>query len=98
MVRAVKDSKFVTLLQENGMIRSRLAAMIAAEIPVWAKAVEIAGMKIQQQGISRLLRSRSAAGEGVRSIESANALTSTLSHGRGSSPPALQQRLSKPAR
>src|SRR6185436_4630243 len=53
MVRAVKDPKFVTLLQENGIDPiaegpEKFAAMIAAEIPVWAKAVEIAGVKIQQ--------------------------------------------------
>jgi len=53
MVRAVKDPKFVSLLQENGIDPiaegpEKFAAMIAAEIPVWAKAVEIAGVKIQQ--------------------------------------------------
>jgi tripartite-type tricarboxylate transporter receptor subunit TctC len=53
MVRAVKDPKFVALLQENGIDPiaegpDKFAAMIAAEIPVWAKAVDIAGVKIQQ--------------------------------------------------
>jgi tripartite-type tricarboxylate transporter receptor subunit TctC len=53
MVKAVKDPKFVALLQENGIDPiaegpEKFAAMIAAEIPVWAKAVDIAGVKIQQ--------------------------------------------------
>ena len=53
MVRAVKDPKFVALLQENGIDPiaegpEKFTAMIAAEIPVWAKAVDIAGVKIQQ--------------------------------------------------
>jgi hypothetical protein len=53
MVRAVRDPKFVTQLQENGIDPiaegpEKVAAMIAAEIPVWGRAVEIAGVKIQQ--------------------------------------------------
>ena len=53
MVKAVKDPKFVRQLQENGIDPiaegpEKFAAMIAAEIPVWAKAVDIAGVKIQQ--------------------------------------------------
>jgi tripartite-type tricarboxylate transporter receptor subunit TctC len=53
MIKAVKDPKFVGLLQENGIDPiaegpEKFAAMIAAEIPVWAKAVEISGVKIQQ--------------------------------------------------
>jgi tripartite-type tricarboxylate transporter receptor subunit TctC len=53
MVRAVKDAKFLPLLQENGIDPiaegpEKFAAMIAAELPVWKKAVEIAGVKIQQ--------------------------------------------------
>jgi tripartite-type tricarboxylate transporter receptor subunit TctC len=53
MVRAVKDPKFLPLLQENGIDPiaegpEKFAAMIAAELPVWAKAVDIAGIKIQQ--------------------------------------------------
>jgi tripartite-type tricarboxylate transporter receptor subunit TctC len=53
MMRAIKDPKFAALLQENGIDPiaegpEKFAAMIAAELPVWAKAVEIAGVKIQQ--------------------------------------------------
>ena len=53
MIKATKDPKFVKVLQENGIDPiaegpEKFAAMIAAELPVWAKAVEIAGVKIQQ--------------------------------------------------
>jgi tripartite-type tricarboxylate transporter receptor subunit TctC len=53
MERAAKDPKFVELLQNNGIDPQvegpeKFAAFIASEIPNWAKAVEIAGVKISQ--------------------------------------------------
>jgi tripartite-type tricarboxylate transporter receptor subunit TctC len=53
MIRATKDPKFLAVLQDNGIDPiaegpEKFAAMIAAELPVWAKAVDIAGVKIQQ--------------------------------------------------
>ena len=52
MANAAKDSKFVELLQRNGIDPAvegpeKFAAFIAAEIPNWAKAVEIADVKVQ---------------------------------------------------
>ena len=52
MVRAAKDPKFAELLQEQGIDPiaegpEKFAAMIASEIPIWAKAVEIAGVKLK---------------------------------------------------
>jgi tripartite-type tricarboxylate transporter receptor subunit TctC len=52
MTNAAKDSKFVELLLNNGIDSAvegpeKFAAFIAAEIPNWAKAVEIAGVKVQ---------------------------------------------------
>ena len=52
MENAAKDPKFVELLQNNGIDPAvegpeKFAAFIAAEIPNWAKAVEIAGVKVQ---------------------------------------------------
>jgi tripartite-type tricarboxylate transporter receptor subunit TctC len=52
MANAAKDPKFVELLQNNGIDPAvegpeKFAAFIAAEIPNWAKAVEIAGVKVQ---------------------------------------------------
>ena len=53
MVKAVKDPKFVEQLESNGIEplaegSEKFAAMIGAEIPVWADAVEIAGVKVQR--------------------------------------------------
>ena len=53
MIRATKDPKFLAVLTEAGIDPiaegpEKFAAMIAAELPVWKKAVEIAGVKIQQ--------------------------------------------------
>jgi tripartite-type tricarboxylate transporter receptor subunit TctC len=53
MVKAVKDPKFVEQLESNGIEplaegSEKFAAMIAAEIPVWGQAVEIAGVKVQR--------------------------------------------------
>jgi tripartite-type tricarboxylate transporter receptor subunit TctC len=53
MARAAKDPKFIDLLRDNGIDPAiegpeKFAALIAAEIPNWAKAVEIAGVKIAQ--------------------------------------------------
>ena len=53
MVRAGKDPKFVEQLHDNGIDPAvegpeKFAAFIAAEIPNWAKAVDIAGVKIEQ--------------------------------------------------
>jgi tripartite-type tricarboxylate transporter receptor subunit TctC len=53
MVRAGQDPKFVEQLMINGVDplaegSEKFAAMIAAELPVWAEAVNIAGVKLQQ--------------------------------------------------
>jgi tripartite-type tricarboxylate transporter receptor subunit TctC len=53
MARAGKDPKFIELLRDNGIDPAiegpeKLAKLIAAEIPNWAKAVDIAGVKIEQ--------------------------------------------------
>ena len=47
-----EDPKFVELLRDQGIDPAiegpeKFAALIAAEIPNWAKAVEIAGVKVQ---------------------------------------------------
>ena len=52
MVRAVNDPKFAEQLRNSGIEPlaegpEKFGAMIASEIPVWAKAVEIAGVKLQ---------------------------------------------------
>jgi tripartite-type tricarboxylate transporter receptor subunit TctC len=52
MMRAAKDPKFIELLQQNGIDPAiegpdKLAAFVKSEIPNWAKAVEIAGVKVQ---------------------------------------------------
>jgi tripartite-type tricarboxylate transporter receptor subunit TctC len=52
MMRAGKDPKFIEQLQTNGIDPAiegpeKFAAFIAAEIPNWAKAVEIAGVKVE---------------------------------------------------
>jgi tripartite-type tricarboxylate transporter receptor subunit TctC len=52
MANAAKDPKFVELLQNNGIDPQvegpkKFAEFIAAEIPNWAKAVEIAGVKVK---------------------------------------------------
>ena len=52
MVAAVKDPKFAEQLTINGVDplaegSEKFAAMIAAEIPIWAEAVRIAGVKLQ---------------------------------------------------
>jgi tripartite-type tricarboxylate transporter receptor subunit TctC len=52
MDRAGKDDKFIEQLQTNGIDPAiegpeKFAALIAAEIPNWAKAVDIAGVKVQ---------------------------------------------------
>jgi len=52
MASAAKDPKFVELLQNNGIDPAvegpkKFAEFIAAEIPNWAKAVEIAGVKVK---------------------------------------------------
>ena len=49
MANAAKDPKFIEQLQTNGIDPAiegpeKFAAFIAAEIPNWAKAVEIAGV------------------------------------------------------
>ena len=53
MARAGDDPKFVEQLHTNGIEPAiegpdKFAAFIAAEIPNWAKAVEIAGVKLEQ--------------------------------------------------
>ena len=53
MARAAKDPKFIALLRDNGIDPAiegpeKFAALIAAEIPNWAKAVGIAGVKVEQ--------------------------------------------------
>jgi tripartite-type tricarboxylate transporter receptor subunit TctC len=53
MARAAKDPKFIALLRDNGIDPAiegpeKFAALIAAEIPNWAKAVDIAGVKVEQ--------------------------------------------------
>ncbi|AMN41449.1 Bug family tripartite tricarboxylate transporter substrate binding protein [Rhodoplanes sp. Z2-YC6860] len=53
MIKATKDSKFLSVLQEAGIDPiaegpEKFAEMIKSELPVWAKAVDIAGVKIQQ--------------------------------------------------
>jgi tripartite-type tricarboxylate transporter receptor subunit TctC len=53
MVRAVNDPKFVEQLTAHGVNPlaegpEKFAAMIAAEMPLWAEAVRIAGVKLQQ--------------------------------------------------
>ena len=53
MARAGKDPKFIALLRDNGIDPAiegpeKFAALIAAEIPNWAKAVDIAGVKVEQ--------------------------------------------------
>jgi tripartite-type tricarboxylate transporter receptor subunit TctC len=53
MARAGQDPKFIELLRDNGIDPAiegpeKLANLIAAEIPNWAKAVDIAGVKIEQ--------------------------------------------------
>jgi tripartite-type tricarboxylate transporter receptor subunit TctC len=52
MAKAAKDPKFVEQLQTNGIDLAvegpdKFAAFIAKEIPNWAKAVEIAGVKVE---------------------------------------------------
>jgi tripartite-type tricarboxylate transporter receptor subunit TctC len=52
VVKAVQDPKFSEQLTLNGVDghaegSARFAAMIAEEIPVWAEAVEIAGVKLK---------------------------------------------------
>jgi tripartite-type tricarboxylate transporter receptor subunit TctC len=52
MLSASKDPKFVEQLHNAGIDPSvegpeKFAAFIASEIPNWAKAVEIAGVKVQ---------------------------------------------------
>jgi tripartite-type tricarboxylate transporter receptor subunit TctC len=51
--RALKDPKFRTLIEENGIDPlgygpERFAQMIATELPKWGEAVEIAGVKLQR--------------------------------------------------
>ena len=51
MVHAVKDPKFVEQLRNSGIEplaegSEKFAAMIASEIPIWAEAVRIAGVKL----------------------------------------------------
>jgi len=53
MVRAAKDPKFVEQLHNAGIDPAaegpeKFAAFIASEIPNWAKAVDIAGVKVPQ--------------------------------------------------
>ena len=53
MARAAKDPKFIEQLHNAGIDPAvegpeKFAAFIAAEIPNWAKAVDIAGVKVQQ--------------------------------------------------
>jgi tripartite-type tricarboxylate transporter receptor subunit TctC len=53
MIKAGSDPKFVDQLTTNGVDArtegpEKFAAMIAAELPVWAEAVKIAGVKIEQ--------------------------------------------------
>jgi tripartite-type tricarboxylate transporter receptor subunit TctC len=53
MIKASKDPKFVDLLINNGIDPAtegpeKFGALIAAELPVWAEAVKIAGVKVQQ--------------------------------------------------
>lgn len=53
MIKATKDPKFLAVLQEAGIEPiaegpEKFAEMIKSELPVWAKAVDIAGVKIQQ--------------------------------------------------
>ena len=53
MARAGQDPKFVELLQNNGIDPAiegpeKFAEMIKSELPIWAKAVDIAGVKIEQ--------------------------------------------------
>jgi tripartite-type tricarboxylate transporter receptor subunit TctC len=53
MARAGEDPKFVEQLHSNGIEPAiegpeKFAAFIAAEIPNWAKAVDIAGVKLEQ--------------------------------------------------
>jgi hypothetical protein len=53
MIKAIKDPKFVKVLQDNGIDPlaegpQKFAELIKSELPVWAKAVDIAGVKIQQ--------------------------------------------------
>jgi tripartite-type tricarboxylate transporter receptor subunit TctC len=53
MIKATKDPKFVKVLEEAGVEPiaagpEKFAEMIKSELPVWKKAVEIAGVKIQQ--------------------------------------------------
>jgi tripartite-type tricarboxylate transporter receptor subunit TctC len=52
MVAAVKDPKFAEQLTVNGVDPlaegpAKFAEMIAKEIPIWAEAVRIAGVKLQ---------------------------------------------------
>jgi tripartite-type tricarboxylate transporter receptor subunit TctC len=52
MMRAGKDPKFSELLQQNGIDPAiegpeKLAAFVKSEIPNWARAVEIAGVKVE---------------------------------------------------
>jgi tripartite-type tricarboxylate transporter receptor subunit TctC len=53
MIKATKDPKFLAVLQENGIDPiaegpEKFAEMIKSELPIWAKAVDIAGVKLQQ--------------------------------------------------
>jgi tripartite-type tricarboxylate transporter receptor subunit TctC len=53
MVRATQDPKFLENLTSNGVEPlaegpAKFAEMIAKEIPVWAEAVNVAGVKLQQ--------------------------------------------------
>jgi tripartite-type tricarboxylate transporter receptor subunit TctC len=52
MANAAKDPKFIEQLRANGIDPAvegpeKFAALIAKEIPNWAKAVEIAGVKVE---------------------------------------------------
>ncbi len=53
MIKATKDPKFLAVLLEAGIDPiaagpEKFAEMIKSELPVWKKAVDIAGVKIQQ--------------------------------------------------
>ena len=53
MIRAVKDPKFADQLQKAGIDPAaegpeKFAEFIATEMPNWARAVEIAGVKLRQ--------------------------------------------------
>src|SRR4029078_13177578 len=51
MMKAAKDPKFIEQLQNAGIdpaveVQEKCAELIAREIPNWAKAVDIAGVKL----------------------------------------------------